>query len=124
MQDCTAAGDLRRQGIPEAYKADLETSKGDKEKLGTISFADKLINNKRLVIVNAYTQYHWKGSGQKADYEAIRNCYKQIKKQFFGMHIAYPAIGAGLAGGDWEIIKQIIGEELEGETHTFVEFSK
>jgi len=30
------------------------------------------------------------------------------------------SIGAGLAGGDWEIISSIINEELEGEDHTCV----
>jgi hypothetical protein len=29
-------------------------------------------------------------------------------------------IGAGLAGGDWEIISAIINEELYGEDHTLV----
>ncbi|UZR98029.1 macro domain-containing protein [Chondrinema litorale] len=115
---------LIKQEFPEAYKADLETQKGDKEKLGSISFADKLVNNKRLIIVNAYTQYHWRGNGQKADYEAIKSCFKKIKEQYSGLSIAYPAIGAGLAGGDWKVITRIIEEELAGENHTFVEFSK
>ena len=40
------------------------------------------------------------------------------------MKIGYPAIGAGLAGGNWEIISGIIDEELKGENHTFVEYEK
>jgi len=58
------------------------------------------------------------------DYDAIRTVFKQIKAQFSGLRIGYPAIGAGLAGGDWVIISQIIEEELEGENHTFVEYHK
>jgi O-acetyl-ADP-ribose deacetylase (regulator of RNase III) len=38
------------------------------------------------------------------------------------LRIGYPAIGAGLAGGDWEVISSIIEEELKGEDHTFVKF--
>jgi O-acetyl-ADP-ribose deacetylase (regulator of RNase III) len=40
------------------------------------------------------------------------------------LEIGYPAIGAGLAGGDWQLISSIIEEELAGEDHTFVVFDK
>lgn len=104
--------------FPGAFDADLKTKSGDRSKLGTISHAK--IGN--LEVVNAYTQYHWRGSGKKADYEAIRLAFRLIKKQFSGSKIGYPAIGAGLAGGDWTVISTIIDEELQGEDHTFVIF--
>lgn len=110
--------------FPQAYNSDLQTEKGLKEKLGTISFAEVETKNGQLIIVNAYTQFHWKGIGKKVDYEAVKNCFKQIKKSFSGKKIGYPAIGAGLAGGDWNIISEIIEKELDGENHTFVEFEK
>jgi O-acetyl-ADP-ribose deacetylase (regulator of RNase III) len=113
-----------KQKFPEGYQADLETEKGDKSKLGTISWAETVTENGKLIIVNGYTQYNWKGRGRKADYNAIRKVFKKVKKSFSGLRIGYPAIGAGLAGGDWEIISEIIGEELEGEDHTFVEYRK
>ncbi|MBB6613161.1 macro domain-containing protein [Pontibacter sp. Tf4] len=113
-----------KQEFPEAYKADLATSKGDKSKLGSISSADITVNGKNLKVVNAYTQYEWRGKGVKADYEAIRSAFKAIKENFSGLRMAYPAIGAGLAGGNWEIISQIINEELAGEDHTMVIFDK
>jgi O-acetyl-ADP-ribose deacetylase (regulator of RNase III) len=106
--------------FPEAYEVDKKTEKGASDKLGTFSFAE--IEEKNLIVVNAYTQHHWKGRGRKVDYDAVRAAFKAIKNQFSGKSIAYPAIGAGLAQGDWEIIAQIITEELEGETHTFVVF--
>jgi O-acetyl-ADP-ribose deacetylase (regulator of RNase III) len=43
---------------------------------------------------------------------------KAIKTAFSGKRIGYPKIGAGLAGGDWDIIYPIICEELAGEHHT------
>jgi O-acetyl-ADP-ribose deacetylase (regulator of RNase III) len=73
--------------------------------------------------LNAYTQFHWRGAGVKADYEAIREVMKSVKSRFPGKRIAYPKIGAGLAGGDWDIIRSILNEELAGEDHTYVEFS-
>ena len=39
---------------------------------------------------------------------------------FSGKRIGYPKIGAGLAGGYWNIISKIIDKELEGENHSLV----
>jgi O-acetyl-ADP-ribose deacetylase (regulator of RNase III) len=108
--------------FPEAYQADLLTKKGDKNKLGTISFAEVAANGKKLIIINAYTQVDYRGTGVKVDYNAIRHVFQKIKREYTGLRIGYPAIGAGLAGGDWGIISQIIEEELAEEDHTFVEF--
>ena len=110
--------------FPEAYKADLKTEKGDKSKLGTISVAETETENGKLIIVNGYTQFYWRGNGNKADYDAIRNVFQKVKEKFSGLRIGYPAIGAGLAGGDWNIISEIIEQELDGEKHTFVEYGK
>ena len=111
-----------KENFPSAYHADLATITGDKTKLGSFSHAEIELNGQNLVVVNAYTQYNWKGKGNKADYDAIRMVFKEIKVNYSGLRIAYPAIGAGLAGGDWNIISSIIDEELGGEDHTFVEF--
>ena len=113
-----------KQKFPEAYQVDLETSSGDQSKLGTISFAEINLEQGKLIVVNGYTQFHWKGRGVKADYDAIRNVFKAVKNNFSRLRIGYPAIGAGLARGNWKIISEIIEEELEGENHTFVEFHK
>lgn len=109
--------------FPEAYAADLETVKGDRNKLGTFSFAEIDRFEKPLIVINAYTQYHWRGK-KNADYDAIRSAFNLIKANFPGLKIGYPMIGAGLAGGNWKIISKIIDEELDGENHTFVEFKK
>jgi O-acetyl-ADP-ribose deacetylase (regulator of RNase III) len=68
-----------------------------------------------LVIVNGYTQYNWRRNGLKADYEAIRQVFRGVKHAYAGRRIGYPALGAGLAGGDWTLIAAIIDEELAGE---------
>lgn len=97
-------------------------------KLGCIDFKEFLVypnkksaetpveNNftgKLTYIVNAYTQARFgRTFGPPADYEAIALCMRKINYQFKGMHIGLPKIGAGLAGGDWDKIKQIIQKEL------------
>ena len=113
-----------KQQFPEAYQADLQTSKGDREKLGTISFAKIERPTAMFTVVNAYTQYHWRGKGVLAEYDAIRAAFRLVKQKFAGRRFGYPKIGAGLAGGDWQVIAAIIDEELAGEDHTLVEFQK
>ncbi len=109
--------------FPEAFQADCQTEKGDRDKLGTYSSALIERDNHNFTIINAYTQYHWSGKGNKADYNAIRSVFSAIKQDFSGQRIGYPLIGAGLAGGDWSRIASIIEEELEAEEHTLVEFA-
>jgi O-acetyl-ADP-ribose deacetylase (regulator of RNase III) len=110
--------------FPEAYEADLNTEKGARDKLGSISYATVIRNDHEITVVNGYTQFHWSGSGVLADYEAIRSVMRHVKDKFSGKKVGYPKIGAGLAGGDWAIISKIIDEELEGEDHTLVEFAR
>jgi O-acetyl-ADP-ribose deacetylase (regulator of RNase III) len=82
---------------------------GDINKLGNIDY-QKFGN---LYVVNSYTQYHWKINGSKPiDYEALTLCMRKINNKFSGKHIGLPKIGAGLAGGDWTKIKNIIQQEL------------
>ena len=70
--------------IPQAFYADAQTVKGDKNKLGTYSQAN-LMNGK--IFLNLYTQYHYiknlnnekqVSNGRYkyllCNYEAIRNC--------------------------------------------------
>ena len=111
-----------RTEFPEAYDADLNTVKGAKDKLGSYSSASVIHNGHNFIIVNAYTQLHWRGKGVKADYRAIKQVMGKIKEDFSGKRIGYPLIGAGLAGGDWNVISKIIDTELSGEDHTLVRF--
>jgi len=108
--------------FPEAFDADQTTSKGLKEKLGTCSFAKINRGRIHIIVVNAYTQFDYRGPGIKVDYDAVRSCMKWIKENFEGEKIGLPKIGAGLAGGDWERISDIIDEELAGEDITLVEY--
>lgn len=108
---------------PLAFEEDKKTSYGDRAKLGTI--VSCYINhgmNGQFHIVNAYSQFGCNVKTPQIDYVALRNCFKEIKNKFSGKRIGYPKIGAGLAGGDWNIISKIIDEELSGENHTFVEY--
>jgi O-acetyl-ADP-ribose deacetylase (regulator of RNase III) len=108
--------------FPEAFKADQATREGDEKKLGSFSSATVERNGHTIVIVNGYTQYNSFGEGVLVDYEAVRNLFALLKKEYGGKRIGYPKIGAGLAGGDWKEISTIIDREMEGEDHTLVIF--
>ncbi len=105
--------------FPAAYRADCETKKGDRSKLGTISRAHVISPNAMFTVVNAYTQFNY-GRGINVDYSALRKCMKEVKARYSGRKIAYPRIGAGLGGGDWAVIETIINQELDNEDHTLV----
>lgn len=108
---------------PEVLLADKRTRYGDITKLGTYSVATtKSATGRNFSVVNAYTQFRYGREKQQVDYEAIRNCFNLIKGITLPhcFRIGYPAIGAGLGGGDWNIISKIIDEELNGRDHTLV----
>ena len=111
-----------KQQFPEAYTSDLATEKGAKTKLGTYSFANIQRNENQFTVINAYTQFHWRGTGVLVEYDAISQVFSEIKRNYTGNRIGYPKIGAGLAGGDWNKIATIIDQKLQGEDHTLVNF--
>lgn len=106
--------------FPEAFAADLETPAGDRDKLGHYSCARVKRGAANFTIVNAYTQFDWRGRDVRADYDAIRAVFRRIKADFPDSRIGYPLIGAGLAKGDWGIISRIIVEELADMNHCLV----
>lgn len=68
------------------------------------------------VVINCFTQeFYGRDNTKYVDYDAIRSCMREINKLIKNIEkksVAMPKIGAGLGGGDWTIISQIIEEEL------------
>jgi O-acetyl-ADP-ribose deacetylase (regulator of RNase III) len=120
---CTMGAGLAKsmkQAFPEIKKADDRTKLGDKKKLGTFSY----VNYGNLVILNLYIQYRYGSIIPDADYKAIRDCMKEIKRRYSGKRIGLPFIGCGLAGGDWNIVSKIIEDELDDEDITIARLQK
>ena len=110
-----------KRNFRPAYEADQQTKKGDKKKLGTYTSAEV----DGVTIVNAYTQFRYsKRDVDSINYFAVRQVMRRICRDFKDKKIGYPKIGAGLAGGDWNLISQIIHEELDGVDHTLVTYKK
>jgi len=82
----------------------------DKNKLGTIDIMLSAIPNFNLYVINSYTQFY---PGVNGDYNAIKSCMYEINKAFKGKYIGLPQIGCGIAGLDWDYVREIIKEELK-----------
>lgn len=110
-----------KQTWPEVYQSDkINTRYGDRNKLGTI---DPVPVTPRLTVVNAYTQYDHTGPNP-VDYDAIMDAFIALKRAYGdrGLRFGIPKIGAGLAGGDWDRIRDSIDEAMDGEDVTVVLF--
>lgn len=107
-----------KKKYPAAYEADLATKKGDENKFSYFSFA----NAKNQRIYNLYAQIGIGNDGHPVNrnlqydflFNSIYGMLEHLAVEFPDkkLVIACPKIGAGLAGGDWHIIKAIL-ESIE-----------
>lgn len=106
-----------REQYPEAYEADLETKKGDRNKLGTFSSANILDENK--FIYNLYGQYGYGGGSVNLDYLALEKSLWSLRdhlegKQCNDIILGFPLLmGCGLAGGDFKIVQPMVEKMFE-----------
>jgi O-acetyl-ADP-ribose deacetylase (regulator of RNase III) len=112
-----------KEYFPFAYGEDCRTKIGDESKLGTVTMSQCASG---VIIVNAYTQFHYGTNIVRANYRAIESCMRHINKVFGNQlrTIGMPMIGSGLAGGDWGIIFPIIVHELKDCDVTIVVLEK
>ena len=137
-------------GIVIPFKKHFKTDKfpmeligyGDFNKLGQIDnkwfcIKDGAVLDCKLIkegghlinVVNCYTQYHYgknheDGVSAPFDKEAFILCMRKIDYKYRGLRIGLPAIGAGLAGGELDEIKEIMKKELKHCNVTLVLFKK
>lgn len=107
-------GDINKLGQID-YKV-LHFSNWDKKFQLYPDEGDTILHS--VAAVNIYSQYgfglnHNGGSAKPIDYDALTLAFRKMNHIFKGKHIGLPKIGAGLAGGDWERISQIIKTELK-----------
>lgn len=123
----------QRKGIAVAMSDTFNTDQfllekagfmGDYDKLGRIDYGvykEKLPfrddkKARKLIVVNCYTQYHWKEPspyGVPVDYDAFTLCMRKLNREFKGLSLGLPyVISCGLAGGDKDKILKILENEL------------
>lgn len=125
------AGEIRRR-IPAMVEVDLLTTAGDIRKIGCFSMADTGFVSQTgnpdfytCMGINLYTQATIGRPGNNVDYAGLERGLYQLNLMFVDFEvqpkIGIPKIGAGLGGGNWEVIKDII-ESIGFADITYVEF--
>lgn len=104
---------------PEARQVYIDHHKEHGLKLGEVIYARTY---DECIICHCITQEFYGYNGKRyVDYDAVRMAMKELNEAIGYVlalttspqnEIALPKIGAGLAGGDWDTIAQIIEEEL------------
>jgi O-acetyl-ADP-ribose deacetylase (regulator of RNase III) len=65
-----------------------------------------------LLVANLFTQFDYGKEKQRyVDYDAVATCFEklyEINNRFYNLPLHIPKIGAGLGGGDWNVISVII----------------
>ena len=105
-----------KERFPEAYKVYRDMHEGSGLVLGEVTVAE--IDQTKF-IVNANTQ-NSTGNGRQVSYDAIATCFETVVlladyiRDTRGENLAvmFPMIGAGLGGGNWEIISTIIDKTV------------
>jgi O-acetyl-ADP-ribose deacetylase (regulator of RNase III) len=91
----------------EEYKQFCDSAEDKRTLLGNIV----PISIGNVIVVNAITQLNFGKDGKKyVSYEALSSAFSTIASvaQLNNLPVHYPIIGAGLGGGDWAIISEII----------------
>ncbi|CAM0047284.1 phosphatase [Vibrio phage F86] len=121
------AGQLRR--FPEIFQADvLNARSGDPLKLGTVSsasFGDDIDANS-AVVFNMYTQFSMGTNERHVEYAAVAQAVSDVCEEISAKQmndvLYLPMIGAGLAGGDWAILYEVIDRASGGQRVIIVDF--
>lgn len=72
------------------------------------------VNVKDKTIFNLFTQENFGYDGKLyLSYQALESCFSRLNYQLNGQKIAIPKIGCGLAGGDWNKVKNIINSKTK-----------
>lgn len=109
-----------KTAFPEVYEADLTTVK-TYNKLGSISMG-KFATSSDAYFVNMYAQYHYKHANDcipegyihtfPLRYDALYSAMTRVHTMFSSnrYELVFPMFGAGLSGGNWNIIEAMINE--------------
>jgi O-acetyl-ADP-ribose deacetylase (regulator of RNase III) len=120
-----------RERYPEVAEVDIKSAYADYNKLGSWTKARVIRNNGAVdfTIINAYTQYDMSRGTDVFEYEAFVLILKKLRHFYPTARFGFPFIGMGLAGGDKNIILEILEQFSEsitaaGGTFTLVEFEQ
>lgn len=102
---------LIKDKYPSAYQAYMASIPLNGMELGRVTYAEQMDGK---IILNGITQEYYGRISERCyvDYQAITDVIWLVNKHAYHqkdiISVAMPKIGAGLGGGDWEIISGII----------------
>lgn len=100
-----------KTAFPAAFEADKNDKRTKSQKIGDFSHCK--IGD--LTIINAYTQFDYGTNYRRAEYGSIKRAFECIFSYWPYLKdekMATVKIGAGLGGGEWPIIEDIINEVI------------
>lgn len=116
-----------REKYPLAYSTYLkkvqkwvEFNNNTSGMLGQVQFCSTSENDvftePNLVVANCFTQDFYGTNKRHVNYEAVAQCFYtlNLRAKLYGQ-LNIPKIGAGLAGGDWNVIEAIIKSEYKDD---------
>lgn len=98
-----------RQKYPKAYQDYVDIYNNNGLFLGDFYCSEQPDGK---VIINAISQKDYGTEKVQVSYWAIANIFRNLNVLNIG-EVALPKIGAGLAGGDWNVISAIIENEAK-----------
>ena len=104
-----------RNKYPEVYDIYRNAFYNGHLKLGNVTYIK--VNRNKQIVANICAQEGYGRHGRYTDYDAFRTCLERLKNYADEnniKHIAFPkGIGCGLAGGNWDIVFDIINDIFE-----------
>lgn len=113
-----------RDKYPEVflhYRAACDEAANPSELLGQSVVVHIPSDDHLLFVHNIFGQLNYGRDGAVyTNYQALDEGFKLVREcaEVMDLPVHYPKIGAGLGGGDWEIISEIIERNLDGIDHT------
>lgn len=108
-----------KQKFPLAYEYYHNVVKyyGDRKEELLGSYCSVMVGDK--IILNLFTQKNYGTDKRHMNYAAILSSFEKVYEDFGKCQIAIPLIGAGLGGGNWEVIEMLL---KDFEEKTGIEF--
>lgn len=101
-----------KRAFPENFRAYAEAcNRGDVRPGNMFVFETGAITNPRYII-NFPTKRHWRGRSRIEDVEAGLNALGKLIRERGIRSIAVPALGSGLGGLEWSVVRPRIEEAL------------
>lgn len=95
---------------PSVYKEYVQCKQTHGLLLGMTTYTQV---HQNLWVANLMGQDHWKGTAPLTNYTALSACLKtvNVRSEILGIPLYLPyKLGCGLAGGDWNIVSDMIDE--------------